>query len=314
MTFSISHLGPAGTYTEQAAMAYAEWWAAQTQQPLPTLKSLSSIAQTLFEVAEGHVDVAITPIENSIEGSVTTTLDTLWQVDNLEIRQAVILPIVHVLAAKTKDLGAISTVYSHPQALGQCRNWLQANLPEAKLVPASSTTEALKSVQGSVAAIASERATQLYSLPILAQSIQDYPDNCTRFLVVNRPESTIAIPKIAGLPIHTSMAFSLTQNSPGVLVKILQIFAERKINLSRIESRPSKRSLGDYVFFIDAEVSQESQPFQSVLELLVQNTESLKILGSYSTLKISADLKLDPIPPIAADIVHSASSRARVSD
>ncbi len=294
MTFSISHLGPAGTYTEQAAMAYAEWWAAQTQQPLPTLKSFSSIAQTLFEVAEGHVDVAIAPVENSIEGSVTATLDTLWQVDNLRIRQAVILPIVHVLAAKTRDLSTLSTVCSHPQALGQCRGWLQANLPEAQLIPTSSTTESLKSVQGSIAAIASERAVQLYDLPILARSIQDYSDNCTRFLVVNRPESTIVIPKIAG-PVYTSIAFSLMQNSPGVLVKILQIFAERQINLSRIESRPSKRSLGDYVFFIDAEVCHESQSFQSVLKLLVENTESLRILGSYSTLEITADSTLSSV-------------------
>jgi prephenate dehydratase len=286
MTFTISHLGPTGTYAEQAAIAYVQWWSEQTQQPLPRLMPFPSIAQTLYEVAEGRVDVAIAPIENSIEGSVTATLDTLWQSDNLKIRQAITLPIIHVLVAKAADFNSISRVYSHPQPLGQCRSWLHEHLPDAEMISMNSTTEALKLVQGTVAAIASERAAQIYNLPILAHSIQDYADNSTRFVIVTRPESPVAIPKL-DLPVYTSMAFSLTQNSPGVLVKILQVFAERQINLSRIESRPSKRSLGDYVFFIDAEACLESEMLKSVVGLLTQSTEYLKILGSYSTLKIS---------------------------
>jgi prephenate dehydratase len=289
MPLSIAHLGPVGTYTEQAALAYAQWWSDQTRQALPQLLPFPSIAQTLYEVAEGRVDVAIAPVENSIEGSVTTTLDTLWQVDNLKIRQAIVLPITNVLVAQTETLDKIAQVYSHPQPLGQCRQWLHENLPNVELIPTNSTTEALKYVEGRAAAIASERAAQLYDLPIRARSIQDHPDNCTRFLVISRPDSSAVIPTVADVPVHTALAFSLLRNNPGALVKPLQIFAERQINLSRIESRPTKRSLGDYVFFVDAEVCLKTKPFESVIDLLKQNTESLKVLGYYSVLQISLD-------------------------
>jgi prephenate dehydratase len=194
-----------------------------------------------------------------------------------------------VLISQAKDLGKVQMVYSHPQPLGQCQRWLQQQLPQAQLVPTNSTTDALKYVEGSdtVAAIASEQAAQLYHLPIRARSIQDYADNCTRFLVVSRPHSPIVIPKIDSAPIYTSIAFSLLKNVPGALVTPLQVFAERQINLSRIESRPTKRSLGDYVFFIDAEANLETEAMQTALSLLQQHTERLKVLGSYTVLQIA---------------------------
>jgi prephenate dehydratase len=286
MTFTIAHLGPAGTYAEQAALAYAQWWSSQTHQSIPELIPCPSIAQTLYAVAEGRMDVAVVPIENSIEGSVTMTLDTLWQLETLQIRQALVLPIVHVLVTQA-ELNAIQVVYSHPQALGQCQQWLRQNLPHAQQIPTQSTTDALKyvGVEGA-AAIASERATHLYSLPILAKSIQDYADNCTRFLIVTQPQSSVEIPEIAAAPIYTSLAFSLPQNAPGALVAQLQNFAARNINLSKIESRPTKRSLGEYVFFIDAEAALETEAMQSAIDLLKQSAERLKILGSYSTVQI----------------------------
>jgi prephenate dehydratase len=286
MTFTIAHLGPAGTYTEQAALTYAQWWSNQTQQVTPELIPFPSIAQTLYAVAEGRTNLAVVPIENSIEGSVTMTLDTLWQLETLQIRQALVLPIVHVLVAQA-ELNAIPVVYSHPQALGQCQQWLRQNLPHAQQIPIQSTTEALKyvGVEGA-AAIASERAAHLYNLPILAKSIQDYADNCTRFLIVTQPNSSIEIPEIAENPIYTSLAFSLPQNAPGALVTQLQGFAARNINLSKIESRPTKRSLGEYVFFIDAEAALETEAMQSAIALLEQAAERLKILGSYSTVQI----------------------------
>ncbi|WP_404783378.1 prephenate dehydratase [Altericista sp. CCNU0014] len=288
MTFTIAHLGPAGTYAEQAASAYAQWWSDRTQQELPALAPFPSIAQTLYEVAEGRIEVAVVPVENSIEGSVTTTLDTLWQLETLQIRQALVLPIVHVLVAGAEALKAIQTVYSHPQALGQCQQWLHQNLPHAQLIPTHSTTEALKYVEtdGSTAAIASERAAHLYGLPIFAKSIQDYADNCTRFLAVSQPQSSVSVPEISAAPVYTSLAFSLPQNAPGALVAQLQVFAARGINLSRIESRPTKRSLGEYVFFIDAEASLETDAMQSAVDLLDRSAERLKVLGSYSTIKI----------------------------
>jgi prephenate dehydratase len=295
MSFTIAHLGPSGTYAEQAALAYAHWWSAQTQQIAPVLKPFPSIAQTLYEVAEGRIEVAVVPIENSIEGSVTTTLDTLWQLEPLQIRQALVLPITHVLVTQADALQTIQTVYSHPQALGQCQQWLHQNLPHAQLIPTHSTTEALKYVEvdRTVAAIASQRAAHLYRLPIFAHSIQDYADNCTRFLVVSQPHSAFHVPKTVDAPVYTSLAFSLPKNSPGALVNQLQIFAERSINLSRIESRPTKRSLGEYVFFIDAEAALEIETMQSAIRLLNQSAERLKILGSYSIVHIpSAEIDL----------------------
>jgi prephenate dehydratase len=293
MTFTIAHLGPAGTYAEQAALAYAQWWSNQTQQTAPQLIPLPSIAQTLHAVAEGRTEAAVVPIENSIEGSVTMTLDTLWQLETLQIRQALELPIVHILAAHGKALNAIETVYSHPQALGQCQQWLRENLPHAQQIPTPSTTEALKYVGiDGAAAIASERAANLYNLPVLAQSIQDYADNCTRFLVVTQPQSAVVIPEILGAPVYTSLAFSLPQNVPGALVTQLQAFAARNINLSKIESRPTKRSLGEYVFFIDAEAALQTESMRSAIGLLSTVAEKLKILGTYSTVQIL---------PIAAD-------------
>ncbi len=290
MTFSIAHLGPVGTYAEQAALAYAHWWSSQTQQPKPCLVPYPSMAQTLYAVERCETDMAIVPIENSIEGSVTTTLDTLWQVDDLKICQALVLPIIHVLVTHAAQLTTLKTVYSHPQPLGQCQQWLAQHLPQVCLLPTHSTTEALQYIEadGSVAAITSERAANLYGLPILERSIQDYPDNCTRFLVITRPQSEIAIPLIPKASVFTSLAFSLKRNIPGSLVTPLQIFADRQINLSRIESRPSKRSLGDYVFFVDAEAALETEAMQSALILLKEHTEQLKVLGDYAILPLQS--------------------------
>jgi prephenate dehydratase len=289
MTFSIAHLGPVGTYAEQAALAYAQWWSSQTQQPEPHLVPYPSMSQTLYAVERSETDMALVPIENSIEGSVTTTLDTLWQVDDLKICQALVLPIIHVLVTHAAKLTTLKTVYSHPQPLGQCQQWLAQHLPQVCLLPTHSTTEALKYIaDGSVAAITSERAANLYGLPILERSIQDYPDNCTRFLVITRPQSNIEIPLIPKAPVFTSLAFSLRRNVPGSLVTPLQIFADRQINLSRIESRPSKRSLGDYVFFVDAEAALETDAMQSALTLLKEHTEQLKVLGDYAILPLQS--------------------------
>lgn len=286
MTFTISHLGPAGTYTEQAAQAYAHWWATQTQQSLPQLLPQASIGQSLQAVAQAQAEVAIVPVENSIEGSVTTTLDTLWQLDDLNIRQGLVLPILHVVVSQAEQWETVQTIYSHPQALGQCQQWLQKWVPHAEQIPVNSTTDALKYVanDATVAAISSEPAAQLYDLPIRAYSIQDYPENCTRFLVVSRLHCDIAIPEVPQGQLYTSLAFSLLKNVPGALVTPLQIFAQRNINLSRIESRPTKRSLGDYVFFIDAEADFNGEPMQAALALLKTYTERLRVLGNYAIL------------------------------
>lgn len=279
MAMSIAHLGPSGTYAEQAALAYLNRLKHKENM---MLCPYPSIAQTLKAVARGAADVAVVPVENSIEGSVAVTLDTLWQLDRLQIQLALVLPITHALLSHAPSLEAIQTVYSHPQALAQCQGWLEEFLPNVELIPANSTTEGLQHLEHetSAGAISSLRAAEIYNLPILASAINDYPDNCTRFWVVNQRSSANA-----SFPVeytHTSLAFSLPANIPGALVKPLQIFAERGINLSRIESRPTKRSLGEYLFFLDLEADANSALVQSAIQELSTCTEILKLFGSYN--------------------------------
>ena len=280
MSITIAHLGPVGTYSEQAAIAYANWFFRETGQKAALCPYLG-IGQALRAVASSQAEIAVVPVENSVEGSVAVTLDTVWQLDSLQIHLAYVLPIAHALLSCASNLESINTVYSHPQALAQCQGWLAQFLPNVQLISTNSTTEPLKqlNLDLNAAAISSVRASQLYNLPILASGINDYPDNCTRFWVVSQNQS----PTVGS---HTSVAFSLRANLPGVLVKALQIFAQRDINLSRIESRPTKRSLGEYLFFIDLEGDINSAAVKSAIAELTPYTEVLKIFGSYNIIGI----------------------------
>ncbi|HEY9605395.1 MAG TPA: prephenate dehydratase [Allocoleopsis sp.] len=281
MSISIAYLGPPGTYTEAAALAYIRTLDREMSGEA-LLCPYPSIAQALRAVAQGQVHLAVIPVENSIEGSVAVTLDTLWQLDTLQIQQALVLPIRHALLSQASALESIKTVYSHPQALAQCQGWLETFLPSVQLVPTNSTTEALQylSEDLTTGAIASERAAQLYNLPILASGINDYPDNCTRFWVMSLQ------PSAGGT--HTSLAFSTPANVPGALVTPLQVLASRGINMSRIESRPTKRSLGEYLFFVDIEADASQESVQAALFELAAHTEVFKIFGSYNVLLINS--------------------------
>ena len=275
MKFSLAFLGPAGTYAEAAALVCSRWWEKHIHV-CPDLHPYPSIAQTLKAVAGGETTMAIVPVENSTEGSVTITLDTLWQLDHLQIQQAWILPISHALISRADQVSQITSIYSHPQALAQCQAWLECHRPDVKLIPTQSTTEALEHLTNpSAGAIASRRAAQIYNLPILAHPINDSPDNCTRFWVLGRESSQTGSH-------NTSLALSLPANVPGALLKPLEIFARRGINLSRIESRPTKRSLGEYLFFLDIEETLAAPSVVSALDELKPYTETLKIFGSYS--------------------------------
>jgi len=278
MAMSIAHLGPSGTNTETAALQYAQWLKTQTDQTY-TLCPYISNAQTLQAVAEGQADLAIVPVENSIEGSVTMTLDTFWRLDGLQIQYALDMRIVHAFLSHAPTLETIETVYSHPQALSQCHEWLETHLPTAHLVPMKSTTEALRHLEQNVTvgAISTLRAAKLYQVPVLASPINDHPENCTRFWVVSMMRSPGGS--------HTSIAF-LVHDVPGALVKPLQIIADRHINMSRIESRPTKRSLGEYLFFVDLEADIRDESFQEALKELKRATETLKVLGSYDILAV----------------------------
>ena len=280
MVVSLAYLGPIGTYSESAALAYGEWLNTNQQQKF-TLLSQSSISLALKAVVEQKVDYAVVPIENSIEGTVNMTLDTLWQQKELKIIRGLTIPIVHCLLSYNQNLADITTVYSHPQALGQCQEWLHFHLPHAKLIAANSTTEALKVLEKepAVGAISSARAAKIYQAPILASAINDRPENCTRFLVVGRKNNDSGS--------YISLAFSLEKNVAGALVKPLQIFAEKDINLTKIESRPTKRLFGEYIFFIELEGSLQDQKVKDALVKLNEYTETLNIFGNYNLISFA---------------------------
>ena len=279
MTISIAHLGPAGTYTEIAAIVFGDRLKQRTGEEF-LLRPHPTIFQSLRAVAEKRVRFAVAPVENSLEGSVPATLDALWQFDCLRVRQALVLPVSHAILSRARDLAAIETVYSHPQALAQCQQWLERNLPSARLVPTNSTVEALQNLDDFQAgAISSQRAAQIYGLPVLAYPINDRPDNCTRFWVAGLQALETGT--------HNSFAFSVPENVPGALVRVLSIFAERGINLSRIESRPTKRGLGEYHFFIDLEVPPETVVLHSALAELKKCAKVVKLFGRYCVASIA---------------------------
>jgi prephenate dehydratase len=288
MTLSIAHLGPPGTYAEQAAIIYANWLV-ENQGIEAILYPYPSIAQSLGAIAQGQAMVAVVPVENSIEGSVTMTMDAMWQLDSLQVKQALVMPIVHALLSRANSLEEIKSVYSHPQALAQCQGWLERFMPTVQLIPTNSTTEPLKYLDTDLTAavITSTRAAQLYNQPILASGINDYPENCTRFWVVTQGQFDAVSLTNEESTEYTSLAFTVPANIPGSLVNPLQVFAQLNINLSRIESRPTKRSLGEYLFFIDLEAGASTEKMQSALAKLTTYTEVLKILGTYNVLPIN---------------------------
>ncbi|WP_218082099.1 prephenate dehydratase [Anthocerotibacter panamensis] len=269
---ALAYLGPPGTNTEAAALAYLGG------KSVPLLPH-NSIQGTLRAVLEGSAARAVVPVENSIEGSVGLTLDSLWNLPGLEVQAALELPITHALMGFSPDLAPVTRVYSHPQALAQCQGWLEVNLPQAQQVPTPSTTEALSYLtrDPGYSAIAAPRAACLCDIPILAVPINDYPDNRTRFWIVGR--------SITGAPARNgerlSLAFSPQRRGPGVLLAALQVFAVRGINLTRIESRPSKKLMGEYVFFLDVEGDEHQPAIQQALAELLPLTERLKRFGSY---------------------------------
>ncbi|MEO1396324.1 MAG: prephenate dehydratase [Cyanobacteria bacterium J06634_5] len=276
MMVSIAHLGPKGTFSDFAAATYAESLPhPETGTQASELKAYPTIAQAIKATEQGETDFCVVPIENSIGGGVTMTLDTLWEIETLQIQQAFTLPVQHALISKAESLSEITAVYSHPQALAQCRDWLAANLPGVELVPASSTSEPLPHVQTTTtaAAIASSWGAKLYDLPVLAHPINDFADNYTRFWVLGK--------SAAKQGQYTSLAFSLKTNEAGALLKPLQLFSALNINMSRIESRPTKRLLGEYVFFVDVEADASERTMATALELLKMHTATLKFLGSY---------------------------------
>jgi prephenate dehydratase len=266
----IAFLGPVGTYTEEAALQY---------DPQADLQAFPTIAAVGRAVSSGVTDEGVAPIENSLEGSVTYTLDLLISQPELSIYKEIALPIEHYLMAKPETRAPeIQVIFSHPQALAQCRNFLEQCFPHAQQTASLSTVSAVADMKSSpvpAAAIAPRRAAQLYDVEIIGQNIQDNPNNVTRFVVLSRSDHPPT-----GRD-KTSICFSFLQDAPGVLYDALGEFARRNINLAKIESRPTKESLGQYIFLIDCEGHREDPVLKAALEALSQQVSMLKILGSY---------------------------------
>jgi len=244
LVMRLAFLGPVGTYGEQAALQLVELEGLQDVQLVPQ----SGIRAVVQALASGSCNAAVVPVENSVEGGVTACLDALWEHPDLAITRALVLPIRHALLG-SGALEGVSEVLSHPQALAQCSQWLAEHLPHALQLPTSSTAEAARMVAGSRfrAAVASRQAAQDHGLQELAYPINDVAGNCTRFLLLRREERQSRGPV-------ASLAFSLHSNQPGALLEALGCFARRGLNMSRIESRPSKREMGEYIFFVDLEL------------------------------------------------------------
>ena len=233
-----------------------------------------NVAEVFSKVESGDCDYGVVPIENSIEGVVTHTMDLLVDSD-LKICSQVLLDVTHHLMSKG-SLVQVKEIYSHPQVLGQCRQWLMKNMPKAHLIPVVSTTKAAQMVASkkNAACIASQVAASLYGLTILKKNIQDSAHNITRFLVI----STMDVPPTGHD--RTSLVFSI-KDKVGALHAMLTPFMKHKINLTKIESRPSKKKAWDYYFFVDCEGHQSDAKVARALSQLEGMCKFLKILGSY---------------------------------
>jgi len=263
----VAFLGPEGTFTQQAA--YKHFGHAVQVHPFP------AIDEIFRAVSSDACQFGVVPVENSTEGVVTHTLDSFLD-SSLLIAGEVILRIHHNLLSRCNSLREIQEIFSHQQSLAQCREWLDRFLPAARRTPVSSNAEGARlaaTVPGG-AAIAGEVAAQLYQLDILERNIEDDPDNTTRFLVVGK-QSVAATGED-----KTSLLVS-TGNRPGALYGILRPFADFGISMTKIESRPSRRRMWEYVFFIDIEGHRDDPEVSEALEALEAKAQAVKWLGSY---------------------------------
>lgn len=267
----LAYLGPPGTFTEAAAIRYSP-----DAHHIP-MASPFAIAKA---VTSHMADEGIVAIENALEGAVPDTLDLLIHEPGLSIREEVILPIVQCLLVKPgTTIEQVDVIYSHPNALGQCRGFIERCFPKAHATAALSTAaaveEALRDPRS--AAIANLRAAELYGAEVLAESIQDSANNETRFVVLAQEDHQPTGDD------KTSICFTFNEDKPGILVSVLQCFSSRGINLAKIESRPSKESLGRYFFLADLHGHRLDPPVKDALEEVaaLSDRQRFKIFGSY---------------------------------
>jgi prephenate dehydratase len=292
----IGVLGPEGSYSDKAAHLWLtkEHTFSSLSKDM-SIKYCDDIIDTFDSVVTNTSDIGIVPVENSIEGSVGVTLDLLMEHD-IRIIGEVVVPIEHCLLSKGK-LEDIRVILSHPQALGQCRQFIKDHFPHAEIRTTGSTSHAAKLATEfeEMAAIASRESATMYGLNVLLCNIQDCNSNHTRFIVFRKKheDDDLAWKTINGsvaepadtaksdLPHRTSIIVYLDRDRPGALYNLLGEFASRKVNLTRIESRPSKRILGDYVFYIDFAGNISDTIIKDALNSILPKAGMMKVLGSY---------------------------------
>jgi chorismate mutase/prephenate dehydratase len=264
---AIAYLGPEGTFSHMAARSLFGLGVRYVELP--------TIAAVAEAVRRGQVEYGVAPIENSTEGSVSYTLDCLLD-GGVYLRREWILPVEQALLSRASSLASITRVVSHPQAFGQCREWLGKHLPHAQLVHASSTAAAAREAAAdpTAAAIASRLAAELHGLPVLVPAVQDRSENATRFVLLAKEDS-----RPTGSD-RTTMAFSL-RDGKGALRHVLEVFETESVNLSRIESRPSREKAWDYVFIVDLEGHREEAHVARAIVELEQRCPIVRVFGSY---------------------------------
>lgn len=268
-------LGPEGTYAQQAMEQLVAKYDIKVEQKIP----LNPITAILKTVDNDKNAFAVLPIENSIEGIVRETIDNLVKLEdeNLKITAETVIPISHCLMSEAKNPSEIKYIISHPQALGQCSGYICENLKGVTVLEAASTSEAARQAKEKgkeYAAIASKIAAKNFDLNILAEQINDEKDNKTRFILLTRT------PLSATENAKTSIFFSV-KNEPGSLVKVLNIFDQENINLMYIESRPSKKKMGEYNFCLDLEGHVTDKNIASAIEKAGKITNRIVVTGSY---------------------------------
>ncbi|SDK85927.1 chorismate mutase [Modicisalibacter muralis] len=264
----VAYLGPEGTFTQQAALKHF----GESAKSLP----MAAIDEVFREVEAGAANYGVVPVENSTEGVINHTLDSFMD-SSMRICGEVVLRIHHhLLVAGTTRKDKISRIYSHPQSFAQCRKWLDSHYPQAERVPVSSNAEAARLVKTEwhSAAIAGDMAAKLYELERVAEKIEDRPDNSTRFLIIGNQDIPLSGDD------KTSLVVAM-RNQPGALHDLLEPFHRHQIDLTRLETRPSRTGVWNYVFFIDFKGHRDQPEVDAVLEEVRLRAAEIKVLGSY---------------------------------
>ncbi|WP_430786509.1 prephenate dehydratase [Virgibacillus flavescens] len=287
----IGYLGPAGTFTEVAATAIF---------PKDEKFTYKTIPDCMEGVLEGEVDYCVVPIENAIEGSVNLTVDYLYYEQTLPIVAEVIVPIKQHLMVHPKyihDWKNITSVHSHQQAISQCHHFLKDTLPQAERIFENSTASAAQWIKNHpgecIGAIGNEAAAETYGLTIAKRNVHDYENNHTRFVVLNQEMNALDLDHTPVIKYKTTMTVTLSSDFSGALHQILSAFLWRKINLSKIESRPAKTGLGNYYFIIDADTKMDDILIPGVKAELEALGCKVDIIGSYTCYGIEKSVPLN---------------------